>query len=111
MSAADTDKARIIFLVKLQPGRSEEFVLAYEQIRHAVAAGVDGHLIDQVCQAPDDPDSWVITSEWESLEQFLVWEASHEHRTMVEPLRRCFAEARSLRFLVRGETSHAVRER
>ena len=61
--------------------------------------------MDQVCQAPDDPDSWVITSEWESLDHFLDWERKEEHRELVKRC-ECFAEARSLKFEVRKETSH-----
>src|SRR5687767_11632358 len=98
-------KARIVFLLKLQPGSSERFLEAYEQVRHEVATGVPGHLVDQVCQDPGDPDSWVITSEWESLEAFLEWERTEEHRDLVKPMRECFAEARSLKYEVRRETT------
>jgi len=77
---------------------------AYELIRHEVADGVKGHILDQVCQSPDDPDSWVITSEWESLDDFLNWERDEAHRELVKPLRECVDEARSLRFIVRAET-------
>ena len=60
----------MIFLLELKPGTSEEFLDAYESIRHVVAHGVKGHVVDQVCQAADDPDRWVITSEWETLDDF-----------------------------------------
>jgi len=98
-------KARVVFLLKLKPGTSDEFLAAYEHVRHEVAEGVPGHLVDQVAQMPDDPDSWVITSEWESLEQFLDWERTEEHRDLVKPMRDCFAEARSLKYEVRRETT------
>lgn len=97
-------KARIVFLLTLKPGTSEKFLEAYEGIRHVVANGVPGHLVDQVCQAPDNPDSWVITSEWEDLDGFLEWEKTQEHRDLVKPMRECFAEARSLKYLVQRET-------
>jgi heme-degrading monooxygenase HmoA len=99
-------KGRVVFLIRIKPGTQERFLEAYESIRHEVAAGVDGHLVDQVCQAPDDPDSWLITSEWESLEHFLAWERTEEHRDLVKPMRECFAEARSLKFEVKQETGH-----
>jgi heme-degrading monooxygenase HmoA len=99
-------KGRVVFLIRLKPGSQEQFLQAYEGIRHIVAQGVDGHLVDQVCQAPDDPESWLITSEWETLEHFLAWERTEEHRDLVKPMRDCFAEARSLKFEVRQETSH-----
>lgn len=99
-------KGRVVFLIKTKPGTEEQFLQAYEGIRHLVAEGVDGHLVDQVCRQPDDPDSWLITSEWESLEHFLAWERTEEHRDLVKPMRECFAEARSLKFEVVQETGH-----
>jgi len=105
---ADADgssKGRVVFILQLKPGTSEQFLAAYESIRYDVAKGVPGHILDQVCQSPDDEDRWLITSEWESLEHFLAWEATEEHRELVKPMRDCFAEARSLKYLVRQETS------
>ena len=43
--------ARIVFLVRVPAARTEEFLRAYENIRYEVAAGVPGHILDQVCQA------------------------------------------------------------
>lgn len=100
-----SEKARVIFLLELKPGTSEEFLDAYESIRHVVAHGVKGHVVDQVCQAADDPDRWVITSEWETLDDFAAWEATEEHRELIAPMRRCFADARSLRYVIRRETT------
>ena len=99
-------KGRVVFLIRVKPGLGDEFLKAYEGIRHLVAEGVKGHLVDQVCRSPDDPDSWLITSEWESLEDFLEWERTQEHRDLVKPMRDCFAEARSLKFEVVEETGH-----
>jgi heme-degrading monooxygenase HmoA len=99
-------KGRVVFLIRIKPGTEEQFLEAYEGIRHLVAEGVPGHLVDQVCRSPEDPDSWLITSEWESLEQFLEWERTEEHRALVKPLSDCFAEARSLKFEVHEETGH-----
>jgi heme oxygenase (mycobilin-producing) len=99
-------KGRVVFLINLKPGTQEAFLQAYGAIRHEVAAGVKGHLVDQVCQSASDPDSWLITSEWESLEHFLAWERTDEHRDLVKPMRECMAEARSLKFEVREETGH-----
>ena len=97
-------KGRVVFLIRIKPGTQEQFLAAYEAIRHEVAEGVRGHIVDQVCQDPDDPDSWLITSEWEDLEGFLEWERTEEHRELAKPLRDCFAEARSHKFVVREET-------
>jgi heme-degrading monooxygenase HmoA len=97
-------KGRVVFVIKLKPGMTEQFLQAYEAIRYEVATGVDGHLVDQVCQSPDDAESWLITSEWESLDDFLAWERTEEHRELAKPLRDCMAEARSYKYVVREET-------
>jgi heme-degrading monooxygenase HmoA len=99
-------KGRVVFLIRIKPGMQDAFLQGYELIRHDVARGVKGHLVDQVCQSPDEPENWVITSEWESLEDFLAWERTEEHRELVKPMRECMAEARSLKFIVREETGH-----
>ena len=105
MAAGDGNpKGRVVFVIKLKPGMTEQFLQAYEAIRYEVATGVDGHLVDQVCQSPDDAESWLITSEWESLDDFLAWERTEEHRELAKPLRDCMAEARSYKYVVREET-------
>jgi heme-degrading monooxygenase HmoA len=98
-------KGRVVFLLRLKPGMQEAFLRAYEASRRAVAEGVPGHLVDQLCQAPDDPDQWVLTSEWESLAHFLAWERSAEHPEQAKAMRACWAEARSLKFEVVRETA------
>ncbi|MBW6436098.1 antibiotic biosynthesis monooxygenase [Actinoplanes hulinensis] len=97
--------ARIVFLIRVPDDRQEAFLTAYERIRHLVAGGVPGHLRDQVCQSSTDPEQWLITSEWRSLDDFTAWEATAEHRDLVRPMRENFTEARSLRFLIRAETA------
>ncbi len=104
-------KGRVVFLIDLKPGSQARFLSAYERIRHDVARGVPGHRLDQVCRRRDDPDGWMITSEWESLEHFKAWEASDEHRTLAAPLRDCIARAQSLQFDVVEETSASVERR
>jgi heme-degrading monooxygenase HmoA len=99
-------KARIVFHIHLKPGREEDFLRAYGAIRKEVAEGVKGHILDQVCQSVDDPQSWLITSEWESLENFVQWEVTEEHRDLVKPMRDCWDQAKSHKFLVREETRH-----
>ncbi|MEV0847236.1 antibiotic biosynthesis monooxygenase family protein [Streptomyces sp. NPDC049954] len=108
MDTADRDRARVVFLIKVREERRDEFLQAYEQIRHEVADGVRGHLIDQVCQSATDREQWLITSEWESLDDFEAWEHTPEHRDLVRPMRECFFEARSLRFSILAETSRST---
>ena len=99
-----SEKGRVVFLLKLKPGASEQFLEAYEGVRHEVAEGVKGHIVDQVCQSREDEDSWLITSEWESIEDFLAWEATEEHRDLAKPLRECIDKATSLKYVVVEET-------
>lgn len=97
-------KGRVVFLIRVPRERQQAFLEAYERIRHEVATGVPGHLVDQVCQSADDPEQWLITSEWEQLEAFRRWERSPAHRELVAPLRACFTAARSLKFTVVAQT-------
>lgn len=103
--AAQQEKGRVVFVIKLKPGMEDEFLRAYESIRYEVARGVKGHIVDQVCRSPQEQDEWLITSEWESLDDFLEWERTEEHRALAKPLRDCMAEARSLKYVVKAETS------
>ena len=109
MADGENSKGRVVFILKLKPGTSEQFLEAYEQIRYDVARGVKGHLVDQVCRSPEDPDSWLITSEWETLDDFFRWEETEEHRELVKPMRDCFDEARSLKYVVEKETRNPER--
>lgn len=101
---SDNGHARIVFLVRVPVERTDEFLRAYENIRYEVASGVPGHILDQVCQSPADPEQWLITSEWESLDHFVRWERSPGHRDLAGPMRACMTEARSIKFMVRKET-------
>lgn len=98
-------RARVVFLIRVPTPRTEDFLEAYEKIRYQVADGVPGHIVDQVCQSPTDPEQWLITSEWDSVESFEAWENSPGHRTLVRPMRECITEATSLRFTVLAQTS------
>lgn len=107
-SVSAIGRGRVVFVLTLKPAATARFLDAYERIRHEVARGVPGHLVDQVCQSPDDPDHWLITSEWRSIDDFRSWERTPEHRILAAPLRECIANARSLQYIVRAETSAAA---
>jgi heme-degrading monooxygenase HmoA len=97
-------KGRVVFILDLKPGMSEQFLQAYEAIRYDVAQGVKGHILDQVCRSPEDPDKWLITSEWEQLDDFMRWEETEEHRELAKPLRDCIENATSLKYVIVDET-------
>ena len=98
-------RARVVFLIRVPTDRADDFLAAYELVRFQVADGVPGHILDQVCQSATDPEQWLITSEWDSIESFEAWEASPDHRTLVRPMRECMTEAKSMRFRIRKQTS------
>ncbi|MCX4094709.1 antibiotic biosynthesis monooxygenase family protein [Nocardia sp. alder85J] len=95
---------RVVFLIRVAPDRERDFLAAYEGIRHLIAQGVPGHVVDQVCRSPADPEQWLITSEWRDLRDFYAWESDPEHRRTVAPLRACFTDGRSMKFVVVAET-------
>ncbi|HEY9368476.1 SchA/CurD-like domain-containing protein [Streptomyces sp.] len=103
--AAQARRLRVLLLCEVGEGGQEQFLDAYERVRHAVAE-VPGHLVDQLCRSTEDPGQWLITSEWESAARFHAWVDSAEHREMVAPLRACVVGRRSLRYTVERETPH-----
>lgn len=96
-------RLRVVLLLDVLDGKQQDFLAAYEQIRHQVAA-VPGHISDQLCQSLGNSAQWLITSEWESSEPFLEWVESAAHRAMVEPLHDCVRDTTSLRYLIARET-------
>ena len=96
-------RLRVIFRLRVADGAEERFLRAYRQIRHQVTQ-VDGYLGDQLCQSVTDPADWVITSEWESPEQFEVWEAGAGHRELAAPLMANVTFRESLRYHIRLTT-------
>ncbi|SHN08376.1 cupin domain-containing protein [Actinacidiphila paucisporea] len=95
--------ARVLFMMKVDEDRREEFLAAYEKVRFSVAA-TPGHIRDQICQAPDDPRSWLIVSEWTTLVDFFTWEKSESHKEIVRPMRDCYSDPEFRSFTVVAET-------
>jgi heme-degrading monooxygenase HmoA len=97
---------RVLFMLSLSPGAGEAFLREYEAVRWQVAQ-VPGHISDQVCRSADDPDEWLITSEWRSPGDFLAWETTPDHRELAMPMMRHVRKRRSLRYTVLRETCTA----
>lgn len=110
MSAGDRQEGtagyRVLFMLRLSPGAGDAFLREYEAVRWQVAQ-VPGHLSDQVCRSADDPDEWLITSEWRAPEDFLAWESTPSHRRAAMPMMSHVQERRSLRYTVLRETCTA----
>lgn len=96
-------KLRVLLMLEIHDGSQARFLDAYESIRDQVAR-VPGHLRDQLCQSIEDPNQWLITSEWSGADEFLAWVDSPEHQLMVQPLHGCVRGTRSLRYAVARET-------
>jgi heme-degrading monooxygenase HmoA len=92
--------ARFTLAVRLKPGREEDLMRAYDALRRRVVAaeGLVGH---QLCQSLDDPERWLITSEWESVEASSAWDRSSEHDALTGPLRDCWQAAEATKYVVR----------
>ncbi|MEU7834270.1 MULTISPECIES: antibiotic biosynthesis monooxygenase [unclassified Nonomuraea] len=59
---------------------------AYRQISEELA-GTPGLLGNELMHSLLDPGTFVVMSEWESLEAFRVWEEGSTHRQSTAPLR------------------------
>jgi heme-degrading monooxygenase HmoA len=103
VSGPATTRLRVVLLLDVLDGKEQDFLKAYEQMRHQVHA-VPGHISDQLCQSLGNSSQWLITSEWESSDPFLEWVDSAEHRKMVEPMHPCVRDTTSLRFVIARET-------
>jgi putative monooxygenase len=100
-SAAGT--ARVLFMMTVAEEKREDFLAAYEKVRFSVAA-TPGHIRDQICQSPDNPEKWLIASEWTSIGEFFSWEKSDSHKELVRPMRECYSEPEFRSFTVVAET-------
>jgi heme-degrading monooxygenase HmoA len=93
--------ARFVLEFQVSPGGEEDVQRAYSALRARLEQGVPGLLGHQLCQNVDDPQRFIITSEWEDLEASTSWDRSAEHDELVKPLRQCFEEAGSAKYMVR----------
>lgn len=49
--------------------------------------GTTGYIKDELLRDVNDPDAYIMMSEWSSLEEFLKWEQSPIHKQNTGPLR------------------------
>lgn len=88
---------RFVLDVRVKPGCRDELLRAYAALRQRVEreAGLVSH---QLCESIDDPEHWLVISEWTSLEASTNWDRSEEHGRLIGPLRACFAQASRSKF-------------
>jgi heme-degrading monooxygenase HmoA len=83
---------RLIVDVRVKPGSQEELKRAYAALAERVRQQ-PGLITHQLCEAIDDPERWLVVSEWDTLEQSAAWDRSEEHARLLAPMRGCFAQA------------------
>jgi heme-degrading monooxygenase HmoA len=96
--------------VRIKPGTEEELTRAYAALRERVEQE-DELISHQLCQSGDEPERWLVLSEWETAEASARWDASEEHARLLAPMRACFAGAARARFDVRDGVDAAARVR
>lgn len=60
----DAAKGRVVFLIRIKPRHAGAVPGGVRGNPAPRRRRVPGHLVDQVYEQPDDPASWLITSEW-----------------------------------------------
>ena len=81
---------RVLVFAQIKPGEAEAFEAAYAAVTRRVK-GTPGHVHDELLRSADDPDAYILLSEWESREAFLAWEDAPIHRQTTTPLRPYWA--------------------
>jgi heme-degrading monooxygenase HmoA len=79
--------------MKVKAGRGEEFEQVWRQIADEVRKA-PGNMRQALTRDPDDPDSFVVTSDWDSRETFRQFETSPEQDDLTAPLRDLRESAR-----------------
>jgi heme-degrading monooxygenase HmoA len=91
---------RLVVDVRVKDGTEGDLTAAYAALV-ARAAQEPGLIAHQLCQSVDEPNRWLVISEWESLEQSTAWDRSEDHGRLLAPMRACFAQAARGAFEVR----------
>lgn len=97
MSGPKTDTAaasvRVVRLLSVKEGREAEFIASYSDVLRR-ASRFPGHLSDQLCRSIEKAGHWLLTSEWQSLEDLGRWRTSPEHTALLEPMNACLHDDR-----------------
>jgi len=91
---------RMVVDARVPAEAQAELARAYRALRERVE-GEPGLISHQLCQSSDDPERWLVISEWESAEASGDWDRSEEHGRLLAPMRACFAQASRAAFDVR----------
>ena len=72
--------------MKVRDGRAEDFEAAWREIADHVRRA-PGNVRQALMRDPDDSNTFVVTSDWESREAFTQFERSPEQDDLTAPLR------------------------
>ncbi|WP_431951611.1 antibiotic biosynthesis monooxygenase family protein [Actinacidiphila sp. bgisy167] len=94
-----TQKTRVVLRLRLHEGTGDQYAQAYDLVHRGIV-NADGFISSQVCRSLTDPDSWIVTSEWRSLEQYLAYLSSEDFKARRVGLRECVLEHESTQYAV-----------
>jgi heme-degrading monooxygenase HmoA len=77
---------RATLQMKVKPGKGADFQEAWRRIAESVR-GAPGNLRQDLLIDPNDSETFVVTSDWESREAFSQFETSPEQDDLTAPLR------------------------
>jgi heme-degrading monooxygenase HmoA len=77
---------RATLTMKVKSGREDDFERAWREIADTVRRA-PGNIRQALLRDPDDPGSFVVTSDWESRDAFGRFERSPEQDELTAPLR------------------------
>jgi len=84
---------RATLYMKVKDGRGDDFEREWLAIADEVRS-VPGNVRQALARDPEDPDSFVVTSDWNTREEFSRFERSPEQDELTAPLRDLRASAR-----------------
>jgi quinol monooxygenase YgiN len=84
---------RTTLYMKVKDGRGDDFERAWRAIAEEVRK-TPGNLRQALTRDPEDPDSFVVTSDWTDRETFGAFERSPEQDDLTAPLRDLRESAR-----------------
>lgn len=91
---------KLIVDVRVKPGCEEQLLRAYAALR--ARAEREPELIShQLCQCSEDPERFMVISEWDSVQASSSWDRSEDHARLLAPMRACFEHASRAAFEVR----------
>ena len=83
---------RATLYMKVKDGRGDDFETAWREIAEEVRKA-PGNVRQALSRDPDDPDSFIVTSDWSDREAFGQFERSPEQDELTAPLRDLRASA------------------